>query len=229
MDKNTQKIAQKYAFKKKPVKNFGLLLKNYKLSDDIAFRFSDRTWSEWPLTADKFTHWLTSAEGQTINLFMDYETFGEHQWSETGIFEFLRHLPEFCLQNQIGFQTPTETLREHQAVGVYDVPALLSWADLERDLSAWYSNKLQSSALQRVFELEPQIKALAQKTHPQKDALMQTWRKLQTSDHFYYMCIKYWNDGDVHAYFSPYESPYDAFINYMNILSDFEIKLNVMK
>ena len=217
-----RKIAQKYRIRKTLPKNFNLLLKNYKLSDDIAFRFSDRGWSEWPLDVDKYTSWLDAMDGNTINLFMDYETFGEHQWEDTGIFEFIRHLPGEALKKNIGFKTPSETIKAYKSVGEVDIPHLMSWADMERDLSAWCSNQLQESALKRIFDIEHEIKANLEKID---DELIHDWRKMQTSDHFYYMCTKYWNDGDVHAYFSPYESPYDAFITYMNTLTDFEQKL----
>lgn len=216
-----RRIAKENAIKKRMPKDFTLLLKNYKLSDDVAFRFSNKGWSEWPLTTDKYAAWLDSAEGDSINLFMDYETFGEHQWEDTGIFEFIRHLPQHCFDRNIGFKTPSETIKAYKPVGTVDVPHLMSWADMERDLSAWCSNKLQESALQRVFDIESHLKT----EHREKKDLLHEWRKLQTSDHFYYMCTKYWNDGDVHAYFSPYESPYDAFITYMNTLTDFEKKI----
>ncbi len=217
-----RKIAKKHAIRKTSPKDFVLLLKNYKLSDDIAFRFSNRDWSEWPLDVGKYASWLDSTDGNTINLFMDYETFGEHQWEDTGIFEFIRHLPEEALKRNIGFKTPSETIKEYKPVGEVDIPHLMSWADMERDLSAWCSNQLQESALKRIFDIEHEIKANLEKID---DELVHDWRKMQTSDHFYYMCTKYWNDGDVHAYFSPYESPYDAFITYMNTLTDFEQKL----
>lgn len=217
-----ERIAREHRIRKTLPKDFKLLLKNYKLSDDVAFRFSNRGWNEWPLTTEKYATWLDAAEGDTINLFMDYETFGEHQWEDTGIFEFMRHLPQAALERAIGFQTPSETIKTYKPVGAVDIPHLMSWADMERDLSAWRSNDLQESALRRVFEIEHTLKANA---HKISDALMHTWRKLQTSDHFYYMCTKYWSDGDVHAYFSPYDSPYDAFITFMNTLSDFEKKV----
>jgi len=217
-----RRIAKEYRVRRTLPKDFKLLLKNYKLSDDVAFRFSNRGWSEWPLTMDKYAAWLDSAGGNTINLFMDYETFGEHQWEDTGIFDFLRHLPEEVMKRNIGFKTPSETIKAYEPVGKVDIPHLMSWADMERDLSAWRSNELQESALQRVFDIEHKLKANADHVD---DELMHNWRKLQTSDHFYYMCTKYWNDGDVHAYFSPFESPYDAFITYMNTLADFEQKV----
>jgi alpha-amylase len=217
-----RKIAKAHAIKKTKPKDFALLLKNYKLSDDIAFRFSNKGWSEWPLTTDKYSNWLDSIQGDTINLFMDYETFGEHQWEDTGIFDFIRHLPNAVMNKNIGFKTPSETISSYKKVGTVDVPYLMSWADMERDLSAWCSNPLQEAALKRVFDIEHTLKS---NLHNLEEAMIHTWRKLQTSDHFYYMCTKYWNDGDVHAYFSPFESPYDAFITYMNTLSDFENKI----
>ncbi len=217
-----RKIAQGNRIRKTLPKDFTLLLKNYKLSDDIAFRFSNKGWAEWPLTTDKYAAWLDAADGETINLFMDYETFGEHQWEDTGIFEFMRHLPEYCFERQIGFKTTSETIKAYQPVGEIDVPYLMSWADMERDLSAWLSNPLQESALRRVFELERQIKPNLAKL---SDGTVHDWRRLQTSDHFYYMCTKYWSDGDVHAYFSPYDSPYEAYITYMNTLHHFEKKV----
>ena len=224
-----RKIAKEHAIRKTLPKDFALLLKNYKLSDDIAFRFSNRGWSEWPLTTGKYAAWLDAMDGNTINLFMDYETFGEHQWEDTGIFEFMRHLPEECLKRNIGFKTPSETIKACKPVGKVDVPHLMSWADMERDLSAWTSNQLQESALKRIFDIEHELKTNLKNVEPKKkEGLFHTWRMLQTSDHFYYMCTKYWNDGDVHAYFSPYESPYDAFITYMNTLTDFEQKLSKM-
>lgn len=221
-----RKIAKKMAVSKTPKKDIALLLKNYKLSDDIAFRFSNRGWTEWPLTTDKYANWLDGILGDTINLFMDYETFGEHQWADTGIFEFMKHLPGALLAKNIGFMTPSETIKAYETRGEVHVPHLMSWADMERDLSAWRSNPMQESALHRIFELEPMVERTS-KIIPKKnaEALRNTWRKLQTSDHFYYMCTKYWNDGDVHAYFSCYESPYDAYITYMNTLNDFENKM----
>ncbi len=199
-----------------------ILLKNYRLSDDIAFRFSSRDWSEWPLTAPKFADWISAinGNGEVVNLFMDYETFGEHQWAETGIFDFLEALPAEILKNKDnGFVTPREALKRFEARGVYDAPHYISWADIERDLSAWRSNKMQEEALAKVYALEKTMEA---KGDPE---LLETWRRLQTSDHFYYMCTKWWSDGDVHKYFNPYESPYDAFISFMNVLNDLKLRL----
>jgi alpha-amylase len=192
-----------------------LLLKNYRLSDDIAFRFSNRDWSQWPLTADKFAAWINSTNGYVVNLFMDYETFGEHQWKDTGIFDFMRHLPEKVLNNSYNnFKTPSEVVQSFQPVDTVDVPHLISWADIERDLSAWLGNAMQSNALYELYRLEKEVK----KTGNEK--VIADWRKLQTSDHFYYMCTKWFADGDVHKYFNPYDSPYDSYINFMNVLGN---------
>ncbi len=196
-----------------------VLLKNYRLSDDVAFRFSEQSWAGWPLDADTFASWVHAhhGDGQTINLFMDYETFGEHQWEHSGIFEFLRCLPPALLAHpETTFKTPTETILCYESVGRIDVPHVLTWADTDRDLTAWVGNDIQKDAIARVYALEKEILAT------EDAALIATWRRLQTSDHFYYMCTKWFNDGDVHAYFSPYESPYDAYIAFMNALSDLE-------
>ncbi|MBK8269189.1 MAG: alpha-amylase [Planctomycetes bacterium] len=194
-----------------------VLLKNFRLSDDIAFRFGNRGWAEWPLTAEKFAGWVNQVNGNgyTVNLFMDYETFGEHQWSYTGIFDFLYHLPgEVMRHPDNDFKTPGEVAAAHEAVGAYDAHHLISWADTERDLSAWLGNAMQSNALQEAYNLEKDIKKMG-------DAeLLSDWRKLLTSDHYYYMCTKYFADGDVHKYFNPYESPYDSYINFMNVLDN---------
>jgi alpha-amylase len=200
------------------------LLKNYRLSDDIAFRFSDKNWVEFPLTADKFAYWTHLLEGKAdvINLFMDYETFGEHQWAETGIFDFMRFLPERILERaSYNFKTPSEVVDAYEVHGDYDVHVPISWADSERDLSAWLSNSMQQEAMKKIYSLEDQVKATAD------DGLINTWARLLTSDHFYYMSTKYWADGDVHKYFSPYHSPYDAYIFFMNCLTDFELTLKM--
>lgn len=201
-----------------------LLLKNHLLSDDIAFRFSDKGWKEFPLTADKYTQWVHSVagNGETINLFMDYETFGEHQWESTGIFEFLDHLPASILRHpDFDFKTPSEVVDAYGTNDTYDAHNYTSWADTERDLSAWLSNSMQHEALNQIYSLESKVKTL------NDPDLLNVWEKLQTSDHFYYMCTKFWNDGDVHKYFSPFDSPYDAYMFYMNIFSDLERELEV--
>jgi len=201
--------------------NIRLLMKNYKLSDDIAFRFGDRNWAEWPLTAAKFSHWLGSTDGATnFNLFMDYETFGEHQWDESGIFNFLEHLPqEWLQQHDHTFMTVSEVIDAFEPVDTVDMPHTVTWADTERDLSAWLGNAMQTSAIQDLYALEPAVLDTKDST------LIEDWRKLQTSDHFYYMCTKWFNDGDIHAYFSPYANPYDAFIAFMNAYHDMRFRL----
>ncbi|MBV9159205.1 MAG: glycoside hydrolase family 57 protein [Candidatus Kaiserbacteria bacterium] len=209
-----------YVYRPASAQNVKLLLKNYRLSDDIAFRFSSRDWSEWPLTAEKYGQWLGASEGDTVNLFMDYETFGEHQWEETGIFAFLEKLPEELGRNEgLDFKTPSEVIASYDARDEIDMPHTVTWADTDRDLTAWTGNPMQKAAIEAVYSLEDEV-ALAN-----DGRLLEDWRKLQTSDHFYYMCTKWFSDGDVHAYFSPYESPYDAYISYMNALSDLRLRL----
>lgn len=201
--------------------NIRLLLKNYRLSDDIAFRFGDREWAGWPLTADKFAHWLNeSGEATNFNLFMDYETFGEHQWDESGIFEFLEHLPsQWLRQPGNTFMTVSEVIDAFPPVDRVDMPQTVTWADTERDLSAWLGNSMQASSIQALYGLEKKILGTGDLS------LIEDWRRLQTSDHFYYMCTKWFNDGDIHAYFSPYENPYDAFIAFMNAYHDLRFRL----
>lgn len=199
-----------------------LLLKNFRLSDDIAFRFSNRAWSEWPLTAEKFVHWLNAlpAQEEIVNLFMDYETFGEHQWADTGIFDFMRHLPHTLFaHSDYKFITPGDAAEIFNPVGHIHVPYPISWADEERDLTAWLGNDLQDDAFDSLYRLEPLIRQCSD------ESILKDWHYLQTSDHFYYMCTKFFSDGDVHKYFNPYDSPYEAFINYMNVMSDFALRL----
>jgi len=207
-----------YIYKAKTAEKLKLLLKNYKLSDDIAFRFSNRGWEEWPLNVEKYISWLSDSPGKTINLFMDYETFGEHQWESTGIFNFMKRLPYEVLNRGMRFRHPSELL-EHDAVDELDIHNIVSWADIERDLSAWLGNNMQRSAIQELYLLEKPIKELGD------EKLIEDWRKLQTSDHFYYMCTKWFSDGDVHKYFNPYDTPYDAYISFMNILNDLVYRL----
>jgi alpha-amylase len=208
-----------FVYRPKGCSKLKLLLKNYSLSDDIAFRFSNRDWSQWPLTADKFARWINdvNGNGNVVNLFMDYETFGEHQWKDTGIFDFMRHLPEQILKYPDNdFKTPSEIVQCYEAVDTIDVPHLISWADIERDLSAWLGNAMQSNAIHELYRLEKKIKKAGD------EKIIADWRKLQTSDHFYYMCTKYFADGDVHKYFNPYDSPYDSYINFMNVLDNLQ-------
>jgi alpha-amylase len=200
-----------------------LLLKNFKLSDDIAFRFSNKGWPEYPLTAEKYVDWLNQIpeNEEVVNLFMDYETFGEHQWKDTGIFEFMKALPATVFKNSpFTFSTPSEVASKLQVVSAVNVPHAISWADEERDLTAWLGNELQHEAFDKLY-------SLGQKVYETNDeTLIQDYAYLQVSDHFYYMSTKFFSDGEVHSYFNPYRSPYDAFINYMNVLSDFEIRVN---
>lgn len=195
-----------------------ILLKNYKLSDDIAFRFSNKSWSEWPLTAEKYVSWLKNLDNkeEVINLFMDYETFGEHQWADSGIFEFLKALPKTVFKKtKFTFSTPSEVAANLEPVASITVPSPISWADEERDLTAWLGNAMQNEAFNKLYALKELVKKC------DDPAILTDWKYLQVSDHFYYMSTKFFSDGEVHKYFNPYESPYDAFINYMNILSDF--------
>ena len=198
-----------------------LLLRNFNLSDDIAFRFSDKGWNGWPLTAGKFADWAVSAleKDDVLNLFMDYETFGEHQRSASGIFDFLNAMPAAILSRNLEFCTPSEAAAKHQPVAPLHVPYPISWADEERDTSAWLGNELQEEAFNKLYALEADV-------YKTKDEnLVAVYRKLQESDHFYYMCTKFFSDGSVHSYFNPYDTPYEAFINYMNVLADFELRV----
>jgi alpha-amylase len=204
-----------------------LLLKNFELSDDIAFRFSQHSWKEWPLTAEKFTRWLTKAEPaqEVINLYMNYETFGEHHWAESGIFNFLKALPKQILgTGKFTFNTPSELSKILQPISAISVQDPISWADEERDITAWLGNDLQNEAFESLYSVAEQMSACSDID------LLRDWNYLQTSNHFYYMCTKWFSDGGaVHNYFNPYETPYEAFINYMNVVSDFLIRVeNIM-
>jgi alpha-amylase len=199
-----------------------VLLRNFVLSDDIAFRFSNKDWNSWPLTADKYASWINklSAKSELINIFLDYETFGEHNWKETGIFDFLSHMPGAVLKKTpFRFMTPTEIADTLQPVSAIGIPSPISWADEERDITAWLGNELQVAALDKLYSLSGKVNKC------EDDMIKKDWEYLQSSDHFYYMATKFFSDGAVHAYFNPYETPYDAFMNYMNVLSDFEIRL----
>ena len=200
-----------------------VLLRNFVLSDDIAFRFSNKSWSEWPLTTDKYVGWLNklAPKSELVNIFIDYETFGEHHWKESGIFDFLAHLPGAIIKKTpFKFMTPSEVADTMQPVAAISVPSPISWADEERDITAWLGNELQTAAFDKLYELTDKVNKC------QYDQLKKDWMYLQSSDHFYYMCTKFFSDGAVHAYFNPYDTPYDAFMNYMNVLSDFEIRIN---
>lgn len=201
-----------------------LLLRNYKFSDDIAFRFSNKSWNEWPLTCEKYLNWLkaSAAEGgDVINLFMDYETFGEHQKASSGIFDFMKYLPELIIKDgTFEFATPSECSEKYEAVADLDVPEPISWADEERDTTAWLGNELQQEAFNKIYGLIEKLSLV------NDSQLWNDFGHLQESDHLYYMCTKFFSDGEVHKYFNPYDTPYEAFINYMNVLSDFTLRVN---
>ncbi len=203
-----------------------VLMRNYTLSNDITFRFSAKDWKEWPLTADKFVNWINefNEKEDLVNIFMDYTTFGKYQVKETGIFEFLKSFPKAVFDsNKYKFATPQEVIKEYQPIAVAHVPNAISWADEERDLSAWLGNDMQKEAFNKLYELHNDVLTL------NNERLYKDWYYLQSSDHFYYMCTKHLSDGDLHSYFNPYNSPYDAFINYMNVLSDFKIRISELK
>ncbi|MFW5990883.1 MAG: glycoside hydrolase family 57 protein [Candidatus Nanoarchaeia archaeon] len=191
-----------------------LLLRNYKLSDDIAFRFSDKQWKEYPLNAEKFANWVRGSSGQVVNLFMDYETFGEHHSADSNIFIFLENLPSEILNNGMNFVTPSEIAEKFESKGELDLPDHVSWADSEKNLSAWLGNAMQENAMKELYLLEKAVKETGDKK------LLEDWRMLTMSDHFYYMSTKWFSDGHVHSYFNPFDNPYEAFIAYMNILND---------
>ena len=212
-----------YVYRPKDTHRIALLLKNYKLSDDIAFRFSSRDWAEFPLTADKYAQWVHALHGaaDTVNLFMDFETFGEHQWEDTGIFTFLEDVvPTLLLHPDTSFKTASETIHSYPIRDEVDMPQIVTWADTERDLTAWTGNEMQRTALWHIYALEERMKTASA-------ALVEAWRRLQTSDHFYYMCTKWFSDGDVHAYFSPYHTPHEAHVAYMNALQDLRLRLQL--
>ncbi len=215
-----------YVYRPAGCKNVKLLLKNYRLSDDIAFRFSNRGWEEWPLTVPKYTNWVNMEclRGNLINLFMDFETFGEHQWEDTGIFDFMDQLiPAWLGQYENKFVTVSEAAELEAPADEVSMPETVTWADTERDLSAWHSNSMQNSAMQDLYALREDILA------SNDEKLISDWRHLTTSDHPYSMCTKYWHDGDVHAYFSAYASPYESFMYFENVLRDLSYRLNNSK
>ena len=212
-----------FVYRPEGTKDISLLLKNYKLSDDLAFRFSNRGWEEWPLTVDKYSSWIESSihDQPLVNLFMDYETFGEHQWEDTGIFTFFESFVDRWLENPNNtFYTVSEAIAANEPADVVSMPQTVTWADTERDLSAWLGNSMQHEAMRYLYALEDDI------LRSSDEELISDWRKLQTSDHAYYMCTKYFTDGDVHAYFSPYNSPYDAFLYYLNAIRDVRWRLH---
>lgn len=214
-----------YLYKAKNCERLKVLLRNYKLTDDIGFRFSDRWWSEWPLTADKYASWLAATPGQCITIFPDYETFGEHHWPETGIHDFLRHLPmEILKWKHLNTATPSEVLNKHRVVGEIDVPELgetVSWADIERDASCWLGNTMQWAYYTKTRDMEPLVK------ESQDENFLKLWRYFLVSDHLYYMFTAGGSQGEVHTYFSPYGSPTDAFVTALGAILDFESRLRL--
>lgn len=211
-----------YMYRPAGTKNISLLLKNYHLSDDIAFRFGDKNWSQWPLSADTYNNWVNDSitDKSIINLFMDFETFGEHQWADTGIFDFYEAFIGKWLENPANtFYTVSEAIDAFEPVGEISMPHTVTWADTERDLTAWTGNTMQREALRYIYAMENDV------LNTNNVQLISDWRKLQTSDHVYYMCTKWFNDGDVHAYFSPYGSPFDAFLYYINAVRDLRWRL----
>ncbi len=193
-----------------------VLLRNYRLSDDLGFRFGARGWPEWPLTADKYADWIAASGGDTVNLFLDFETFGEHHWAESGIFDFLRRFPKAAGERGLVFRTISETARDCPSAGELSVPSVVSWADAERDASTWLGNRIQQHAFSELMKARPEADGPALAAH----------RMLQTSDHFMYMSTKGMGDGEVHKHFSPYKDwgPYENYINFMNSLSSFRRK-----
>ena len=206
-----------YVYRPVNTGNIKLLMKNYRLSDDIAFRFSDRGWSDWPLTADKYHRWASTAleDAPLLNLFMDYETFGEHQWAEDGIFEFFEQFVRHWVSRpDQKFYTISEAIEANEPQGEISVTQTVTWADSERDLSAWLGNNLQHEAMKYIYDMTERVLRTGD------GQLIDDWRKLQTADHVYYMSTKHADDGSIHSYFSPYSSPYEAFLNYMNAIRD---------
>lgn len=215
-----------HVYKVAGAKQCRLLLKNYRLSDDVAFRFSNRGWKEWPLTVDKYQGWLDMdcLRGNLINLFMDFETFGEHQWADTGIFDFMDDLiGKWLAVYENKFVTVSEAAEMEEPVDEVSMPQTVTWADTERDLSAWTGNGMQDEAVKALYDMRNEV------LESGDVSLIEDFRRLTTSDHAYYMCTKYWNDGDVHAYFSAYDSPYDAFMYYMNVIRDLGYRLRHLR
>lgn len=212
-----------YVYRPAGTEKIKLLLKNYRLSDDVAFRFGNKAWSEYPLDAGKYGQWMEAAFSDgapLVNLFMDYETFGEHQWEDTGIFRFFeRFVGQWLSSHGNTFYTVSQAAQAAEPMGDLSMPQTVTWADTERDLTAWLGNSMQHEAMRHIYALEDDI------LQSGDEALIGDWRRMTTSDHPYYMCTKWFTDGDVHAYFSPYDSPYDAFLFYMNALRDIRYRL----
>lgn len=214
-----------YVYRPAGTESIKLLLKNYRLSDDVAFRFGDRAWESFPLHADTYADWIDQSLGEDapfVNLFMDYETFGEHQWADTGIFTFFeKFVDQWLARHDRTFYTVSAAANTQPPQAEISMPHTVTWADSERDLTAWLGNSMQQEIMRHLYALEADV------LRTEDDELIADWRKLQTSDHSYYLCTKWFNDGDVHAYFSPYDSPYDAFLYYLNAIRD--IRYRVME
>jgi alpha-amylase len=222
-DKILGEKSPNYTYTPKGTRKIQVFLRNYKLTDDIGFRFSARWWPEWPLTADKYAKWLACTEGQCINIFPDYETFGEHHWPETGIHDFLRHMPDEILKyDNLRMATPSEVADKRLSAGEIDVPeaeGTVSWADIKRDQSGWLGNVMQWAYFTTLNRLEPLVKESGD------EEFLRLWRDFQISDHLYYMFTAGGGPGEVHSYFSPYESPMDAFVVAQTLINDFEVRL----
>ena len=207
-----------FVYKNALDENLNLLLKNSKLSDDIAIRFSDRNWSEYPLTSEKYVDWVSHSlqDTEVLNLFMNYEVIGHYNRAESGIFDFLRYFIQQIAENpNYQFLLPKEVTKKHTAKDILPVPYPISWTDEERDITSWLGNELQKEAFTELFKIQPLVKK-------KKNAeLNEDYSRLQASEHFYFMRTKLFSGADYHKYILPYESPYEAFINYMNVLSDF--------
>jgi alpha-amylase len=225
VDRILRSRSPNYVYKAKGCEKLRVILRNYKLTDDIGFRFSLRSWSDWPLTADKYAAWLAAAQGQCVTIFPDYETFGEHHWPETGIHDFLAHLPREILKHeQLSMSTPSEVVAKHKPVGEIDVPELgetVSWADVNRDTSGWIGNTMQWGYYTATKELEPLVK------EANDEEFLKLWRCFLISDHLYYMFTSGGPPSEVHAYFSPYDSPVDAFLTAQGAIFDFESRLRL--
>lgn len=225
VEKTLGEKSPNFIYTPKGLKKLRVLLRNYKLTDDIGFRFSAHWWPEWPLTADKYAGWLASTKGEVINIFPDYETFGEHHWPETGIHSFLQHLPDEILKfEHLQITTPSEIIDKHASAGEIDVPeagGTVSWADIQRDQTGWLGNVMQWAYYTTLRRLEPLIR------EAEDDKFLRLWRDFQISDHLYYMFTAGGGPGEVHSYFSPYESPMDAFVAAQTLLNDFEVRLRI--
>jgi len=199
-----------------------ILLRNVALSDDLSYRFSNKSWNKYPLTAEKFVDWMNADDkSEIINLFINYESLGKRQPASSGIFDFFKKLPEVVINSgKLKFATPSEVVDEYQPVSSVHVPNTISWADEEKDMAAWLGNEMQEESFNKLYALSEKMKMVKDKD------MIRDWNYLQTSDHFYYMCTKVFSDGEVHDSFNPYESPYEAFINYMNVLNDFTLRLD---